>query len=424
RELVAEEERMKRKAEKKKLKKKKQKDRKKQEKLEQEQKNKREAESVAGGESSWHGCQPGTGSALQRAQGSAHLTLLPPQDELDLSCTFVSKARQKAGVKLPVPSKEKPPGTGTTKPGKRAPGKVRWSLRGHREGPMHPMAGVSSSGSGNEAAQRGCYGEAVEAFTQALSLNPREHRLFGNRSYCLEKLGLYEEALEDAQESLRLRPGWPKGSFRKGKALRGLQRYAEAISTFEELLRRDGADAEAAAQLRACQALLLVSPSPLPRVTPPTLVPSHGPEPLSPQQSSRRSSSGGVPVGSCRDTDTSSFVTVVSSRSQARGQGRPAASSPQTLPPTHPARDCYPLWVGNVTPWITEKVLQGAFGRFGEIRFIRLLPGRHCAFVNFARKKAAEAAYKAMQDVELEGSRLVLQLKHPSHATPSPLRHP
>lgn len=48
-------------------------------------------------------------------------------------------------------------------------------------------------------------------------------RLFGNRSYCYEKLQRYEEALKDAQESLRLQPGWPKGFFRKAKALQGLQ---------------------------------------------------------------------------------------------------------------------------------------------------------------------------------------------------------
>ncbi|XP_053922008.1 uncharacterized protein LOC128852133 [Cuculus canorus] len=62
--------------------------------------------------------------------------------------------------------------------------------------------------------------------------------------------------------------------------------------------------------------------------------------------------------------------------------------------------------------------------RFGEIRSVRTLPGRHCAFVNFAHKKAAEAAYAAMQAAELGGSRLALQLKHPSHATPAPPRHP
>lgn len=104
---------------------------------------------------------------------------------------------------------------------------------------------------------------------------------------------------------------------------------------------------------------------------------------------------------------------------------------------------------------------------FGQIRFIRMLPERRCAFINYTRKKAAEAAYAAMQvswgwapcpgplqplraggggrgalswaqppppplslppspplqDAEVEGSRLALQLKHPSHATPSPRQH-
>ncbi|XP_032917088.1 tetratricopeptide repeat protein 31 [Catharus ustulatus] len=69
----------------------------------------------------------------------------------------------------------------------------------------------------------GQHNEAVWAFTVALEMNPREHRLLGNRSYCLEKLGRYEEALADAEAALALQPGWPKGSFRKGKALRGLQ---------------------------------------------------------------------------------------------------------------------------------------------------------------------------------------------------------
>lgn len=42
--------------------------------------------------------------------------------------------------------------------------------------------------------------------------------------------------------------------------------------------------------------------------------------------------------GSCRHTDMSGFVTVTSSRNQARGQGQPAATNAPTLPATHPAR--------------------------------------------------------------------------------------
>ncbi|XP_074723530.1 tetratricopeptide repeat protein 31 [Strix uralensis] len=431
RELVAEEERMKRKAEKKKLKRKKQKDRKKREKLGQELQSQQEAEASSSALHSAGGAGPPQTTSMEEGAGQAGPSPSPclggsaaasgeeeMEDELDLSCTFVFKARQKAGVRLPAPGKEKPARPEGAEPGRRPPGKVPPPVPVPVPDTSVVQQSLILAGRGNEAAQKGHYAEAVQAFTEAVKLNPREHRLFGNRSYCYEKLRRYEEALRDAQVSLGLRPGWPKGFFRKGKALRGLQRYAEAAGTFEELLRLDGANADAAAQLEACRALLRQrsarsSPGGVP-VSPSLL--EAGEPPLPP--------AGEGPNGSCRDTDTSGFVTVMSSRSQARGQGRPVASSQQTLPPTHPARDCFPLWVGYGTAGISEKVLQSCFGRFGEIRFIRVLPERHCAFINYTRKKAAEAAYTAMQDAELEGSRLALQLKHPSHATPSPRRHP
>lgn len=48
-------------------------------------------------------------------------------------------------------------------------------------------------------------------------------RLFGNRSFCFERMRLYMKALEDAELSLSMCPGWVKGLFRKGKALAGLK---------------------------------------------------------------------------------------------------------------------------------------------------------------------------------------------------------
>ncbi|NXN93779.1 TTC31 protein, partial [Rhinopomastus cyanomelas] len=329
--------------------------------------------------------------------------------ELDLSCTFISKARQKAGVKLPVPSKEPVSGMGSREPDTRVPGKVP------NPKPLVASAVEQSlvlAGRGNEAAQHGRYAEAIKAFTQAVGLNPGEHRLFGNRSLCYERLQRYEEALQDALESLRLQPGWPKGLFRKGKALRGLKRYTEASDTFAELLQLDGADEEASAQFAACQALQRVSPC-----SQCTQLPPHKPSPYSLPVAEQ-------PRGSCQDGDSSGFITVRSSKSQRRGQQQPASTGPPVLPPTHPARDCFPLWVGNVTPRISKEVLEDTFSPFGEIRSIRRLPGRRCAFVNFTHKKAAEAAFKTMQDAELEGTHLALQLKHPSHATPAPQRHP
>ncbi|XP_066173587.1 tetratricopeptide repeat protein 31 isoform X5 [Sylvia atricapilla] len=314
RELVAEEERAKKKAEKKKLKKKKQKDRKKQVKLGQEQKNKENTD----------------------------------PEELDLSCTFVCKAREKAGVWLPPPGSDQSPGTQKREPSKKVPEKGRGDpvetpvppqpLQPRPPSPSTIEQSLALAGHGIEAAQMGEHTEAVWAFTVALELNPQEHRLLGNRSYCLEKLGRYEEALADAEAALALRPGWPKGSFRKGKALRGLKRYAEAARTFEELLLQDGAYAEAATQLEACRALLQQCSHPRGVPVSPFLLKAK--EPLF------------LPAGwatkSCQDTGDTS-VTGGSSGTPAKDpEQRPAVASGQpTLPPSHPARyRCLVVWEG------------------------------------------------------------------------------
>ncbi|EHB01713.1 Tetratricopeptide repeat protein 31 [Heterocephalus glaber] len=90
---------------------------------------------------------------------------------------------------------------------------------------------------GTSFAQNGFYHEAVVLFTQALQLNPQDHRLFGNRSFCHEQLGQPAWALVDAQVALTLQPGWPRGLFHLGKALMGLQRFGEAAAVFQETLR-------------------------------------------------------------------------------------------------------------------------------------------------------------------------------------------
>ncbi|NWT75435.1 TTC31 protein, partial [Prunella himalayana] len=346
------------------------------------------------------------------------------QEELDLSCTFVCKAREKAGVRLPPPGSDRSPGAQHVEPSRKVPEKGSGDPVERPVSPQPPLPrppspstveqSLALAGHGIEAAQMGQHLEAVWAFTVALELNPQEHRLLGNRSYCLEKLGRYEEALADAEAALALRPGWPKGSFRKGKALRGLQRYAEAARTFEELLLQDGTYAEAAMQLEACQALLQVRAPPFPAPCPLSCCAPHA-SPLSPH-------STGWTSRSCQDTGDKS-VTRGSAKTPTKDPERaPAvASGYPALPPSHPARDCFPLWVGNVTSHINEKVLRRAFGRFGEIRSVRLLPGRRCAFINFCGKAEAEEAFRAMQGVTVEGSKLLLQLKHPVHATPAPV---
>ncbi|XP_063569657.1 tetratricopeptide repeat protein 31 isoform X3 [Pongo abelii] len=254
-ELVAEEERMKQKAEKKRLKKKRQKERKRQERLEQYCGEPKASTTSDGDESPLSS----PGNPVQGQCGEE-------EDSLDLSSTFVSLALRKVGDWPLSARREKglnrePQGRGLAlqKIGQEEESPPR------EERPQQSPKAQASPGLlaaalqqsqelaklGTSFAQNGFYHEAVVLFTQALKLNPQDHRLFGNRSFCHERLGQPAWALADAQVALTLRPGWPRGLFRLGKALMGLQRFREAAAVFQETL-RDGSQPDAARELRSC----------------------------------------------------------------------------------------------------------------------------------------------------------------------------
>ncbi|XP_014397754.1 PREDICTED: tetratricopeptide repeat protein 31 isoform X2 [Myotis brandtii] len=255
-ELVAEEERVKQKAEKKRLKKKRQKDRRRQERLEQDS-----------GLPKVEATPDGSGSPPSSPGNPAQGQCGEEEDVLDLSSTFVSLALRKVGDWPPSSLREKElsqePQGKSLGPQKKM-SQEEGSLP-REEGPRQSPKAEASPGLlaaalqqsqelaklGTGFAQKGFYREAVVFFTQALKLNPRDHRLFGNRSFCHERLGQPAWALADAQVALTLRPGWPRGLFRLGKALMGLQRFEEAAAVFQETL-RGGSQPDAARELHTC----------------------------------------------------------------------------------------------------------------------------------------------------------------------------
>ena len=102
---------------------------------------------------------------------------------------------------------------------------------------------------GNEAANVGQYAVAVRLYTSALKFDPREHRFFGNRSFCYDQLSQFEEALKDAEKAIEIVPHWPKGHYRKGLALKGLTKYTESQEAFEQVLQLDKGCEEAQIEL-------------------------------------------------------------------------------------------------------------------------------------------------------------------------------
>ncbi|RAL48303.1 hypothetical protein DM860_005727 [Cuscuta australis] len=72
------------------------------------------------------------------------------------------------------------------------------------------------------------------------------------------------------------------------------------------------------------------------------------------------------------------------------------------------------LWVGNLTPDVTEAELASLFGRFGQVDCITSYPARSYAFVHFNALQGALAAKEALQGTFLRGSPLRIDFAKPA----------
>ncbi|XP_069601097.1 tetratricopeptide repeat protein 31 [Ranitomeya imitator] len=412
-ELLEEEKKEKEKADKKRLKKKRQKDRKRQQKLKEE-------EQPVG-----ENLDPvdGTRAALATDGAQDDIGELGNEDSLDLGSSFVRQAQKK------MENKPKPERKERNKEVLRERGRDK-SQDSMQEN-MNPLVeksktsppaaqgngravdlysiqqSVDLASIGNNLASMGRYMEALHYYTEAIRLNPGDYRFLGNRSYSYERVGRCQEALQDAERSLELHPHFIKGYFRKGKALKGLKRYSEAITAFQQVLSCDLSRAEAAKEVAECQQKLQELAMAARKITL-----SNTPLGLMP-----------TPLSSAGENNSNKvFIprNLVYTRSN-KGQSAPKTAA-QNLPTAKPAAKpvptsstLYPVWVGNITSRITEDVLRSQFAVFGAIHSLRILYSRTCAFINFSSKHAAEAAFRALQGLSIEGTTFVLQLRNPEH---------
>jgi stress-induced-phosphoprotein 1 len=92
---------------------------------------------------------------------------------------------------------------------------------------------------GNAAFSAGRFEEAVQHFSDAISLAPGNHVLYSNRSAAYASFHRYAEALDDAKKTVELKPDWAKGYSRLGAAHIGLGNAEDAVLAYQKGLELD-----------------------------------------------------------------------------------------------------------------------------------------------------------------------------------------
>ncbi|XP_039641139.1 uncharacterized protein si:dkey-33c12.4 isoform X2 [Perca fluviatilis] len=287
------------------------------------------------------------------------------------------------------------------------------------------------AGMGNRLAASGQYEMAVKCFTDAIKYNPKEFKLFGNRSLCYERMQQYENAYRDADLALSMEPNWIKGLFRKGKALCGLKRYYEASLIYKEVLKLESSSAEATRELKRAQTLHLMemgftwAQSSEALKTHATL--EEAVEALfgddgnqGPGDACAGWDNTDQPVVQEEDDDEGEWIVRQTTRPRtqpakeldALGQSRSNSKSPTPRPRNYVKPDLFPIWVGSLAPAVTYSTLHELFSRAGTVYSIKMLLEHQCAFVNYAKKEDCDRAIHCINGMVVEGA--PLSVRYPS----------
>ncbi|CAL4088706.1 unnamed protein product [Meganyctiphanes norvegica] len=115
---------------------------------------------------------------------------------------------------------------------------------------------------GNAELSKGNLKEAIDLYSEAITLDPSNHVLYSNRSAAYAKMEKYSEALTDGEKTVSIKPDWGKGYSRKGAALSYLSRMPEAVATYEKGLMLDPNNQQLKDGLADCRAKMARSNGP------------------------------------------------------------------------------------------------------------------------------------------------------------------
>jgi len=104
---------------------------------------------------------------------------------------------------------------------------------------LDPAKGEEHKQKGNKFYEEGKWTDAIAEYTESLRRDPKNYKLYSNRSACFTKLMDWGSALEDIETCLKIDPTFVKAYIRKGKIQQYLKQYHKALETYDKGLALD-----------------------------------------------------------------------------------------------------------------------------------------------------------------------------------------
>lgn len=115
---------------------------------------------------------------------------------------------------------------------------------------------VAQKNLGNAAFKSHDWPTAIDHYTKAIELDPKEPSFYTNRAQANIKLESYGYAIADATKAIELDDQFVKAYYRRAVANTAILRHADAIHDWKIVVRKNPADKTAKAQYEACQKMV------------------------------------------------------------------------------------------------------------------------------------------------------------------------
>jgi len=107
---------------------------------------------------------------------------------------------------------------------------------------INPEEALEYKAKGDDAFRSGKWKEAIDLYQESIKRNPKDPKVYNNRSTALCKVMGWDAALEDVAKAISLNDKWVKPYLRKAKIEQALQQYHKALKTLKIALNMVGED--------------------------------------------------------------------------------------------------------------------------------------------------------------------------------------